>query len=48
MPPSTRYSALRVLGGVCGMRATEGWRDEAAQIVDLLFDGLRYGAAAAR
>lgn len=35
---------LRALGGICGMRATEGWRDEAAHITGLLFDGLRYGA----
>ncbi|MFJ8790659.1 TetR/AcrR family transcriptional regulator [Streptomyces sp. NPDC102462] len=35
---------LRALGGICGMRATEGWQAEARQITALLFDGLRYGA----
>jgi AcrR family transcriptional regulator len=35
---------LRALGGVCGMRATEGWQDEALSITALLFDGLRFGA----
>lgn len=41
---------LRALGGVCNLRATEGWRDDAARITAILFDGLRYGAdtAAAR
>ena len=35
---------LRALGGICGMRATEGWLVEARQITALLFDGLRHGA----
>jgi AcrR family transcriptional regulator len=35
---------LRALGGICGMRATAGWRDEAAKITQILFDGLRYGS----
>ncbi|WP_285565459.1 TetR/AcrR family transcriptional regulator [Streptomyces sp. RTGN2] len=34
---------LRALGGVCGMRA-KGWEDDAARIVAVLYDGLRYGA----
>lgn len=36
---------LRALGGICGMHATAGWRDEAARITQILFDGLRYGVA---
>ncbi|MEB3964425.1 TetR/AcrR family transcriptional regulator [Streptomyces kunmingensis] len=40
----TGSTLLRALGGICGMRATEGWLDEARQITALLFDGLRYGA----
>ncbi|MFE3176161.1 TetR/AcrR family transcriptional regulator [Amycolatopsis sp. NPDC059090] len=35
---------LRALGGMCGMRITEGWRDEAVRITEILLDGLRYGA----
>ncbi|WP_432832682.1 TetR/AcrR family transcriptional regulator [Dactylosporangium sp. CA-092794] len=35
---------LRALGGVCGMRATDGWKDEAVRITAILFDGLRFGA----
>ncbi len=35
---------LRALGGICGMHATEGWRDEAVRITEILFDGLRFGA----
>lgn len=35
---------LRALGGICGMRATEGWQDEAVRITAILFDGLRFGA----
>ncbi|MGA5499339.1 TetR/AcrR family transcriptional regulator [Streptomyces cinereoruber] len=34
---------LRALGGICGMRATEGWSAEARQITTLLYDGLRNG-----
>ncbi|WP_267717292.1 TetR/AcrR family transcriptional regulator [Streptomyces sp. CoH17] len=33
---------LRALGGVCSLRATEGWIDEARQIAALLFDGMRH------
>ncbi|MEV4048611.1 TetR family transcriptional regulator [Streptomyces sp. NPDC049744] len=33
---------LRALGGVCSLRATAGWIDEARQIAALLFDGMRY------
>jgi AcrR family transcriptional regulator len=40
----TGPTLLRALGGICGMRATEGWLDEARQITALLFDGLRHGA----
>ncbi|MET8404337.1 helix-turn-helix domain-containing protein [Streptomyces sp900116325] len=40
----TGSTLLRALGGICGMRATEGWLDEAQQITTLLFDGLRHGA----
>ncbi|GAA3354574.1 TetR/AcrR family transcriptional regulator [Saccharopolyspora gregorii] len=36
------WTVLRALGCVCGMRATDGWRDDAARIVALLFDGLRH------
>ncbi|MFB4301837.1 TetR/AcrR family transcriptional regulator [Actinomadura sp. NTSP31] len=35
---------LRALGGICGMRA-KGWKDDALQVVAVLYDGLRYGAA---
>lgn len=37
----TGSTLLRALGGICAMRATEGWLDEARQITALLFDGLR-------
>ncbi|MFC8086217.1 TetR/AcrR family transcriptional regulator [Streptomyces sp. NPDC057340] len=40
----TGPTLLRALGGICGMRATEGWLAEARQITALLFDGLRHGA----
>lgn len=40
----TGSTLLRALGGICGMRATEGWLVEAQQITALLFDGLRHGA----
>lgn len=39
----TGSTLLRALGGICGMRATEGWLVEARQITALLFDGLRNG-----
>jgi hypothetical protein len=41
-------TVLRALGSVCGMRATEGWQDDALSITALLFDGLRYGARAGK
>ncbi|MFI7382784.1 TetR/AcrR family transcriptional regulator [Streptomyces sp. NPDC049813] len=40
----TGATLLRALGGVCTLRATEGWIDEARQIAGLLLDGLRHGA----
>jgi predicted methyltransferase MtxX (methanogen marker protein 4) len=40
-------TVLRALGGICGMRATEGWQDEAVRITVILFDGLRFGAGKA-
>ncbi len=40
----TGPTLLRALGGICAMRATEGWLDEARQITGLLLDGLRHGA----
>ncbi|MGW6206437.1 TetR/AcrR family transcriptional regulator [Streptomyces sp. NPDC055089] len=40
----TGSTLLRALGGVCGMRATDGWLAEARQITALLYDGLRRGA----
>ncbi|MEV0915803.1 TetR family transcriptional regulator [Streptomyces sp. NPDC049967] len=40
----TGSTLLRALGGICGMRATEGWLAEARQITAILFDGLRHGA----
>ncbi|WP_411093500.1 TetR/AcrR family transcriptional regulator [Streptomyces sp. 049-1] len=39
----TGPTLLRALGGICGMRATEGWLAEARQITTLLYDGLRNG-----
>ena len=39
----TGPTLLRALGGICGMRATEGWLVEARQITALLYDGLRKG-----
>ncbi|MFF2331702.1 MULTISPECIES: TetR/AcrR family transcriptional regulator [unclassified Streptomyces] len=38
----TGSTLLRALGGICGMRATQGWLVEARQITALLFDGLRH------
>ncbi|MFB9927693.1 TetR/AcrR family transcriptional regulator [Amycolatopsis halotolerans] len=37
-------TVLRALGGICGMRIAEGWKDEAVRITEILLDGLRYGA----
>ncbi|MCF3963348.1 TetR/AcrR family transcriptional regulator [Streptomyces fuscigenes] len=36
---------LRAMGGVCNLRDTEGWREDAARITGLIFDGLRRPAA---
>jgi AcrR family transcriptional regulator len=43
----TGPTLLRALGGICAMRVTEGWLDEARQITTLLLDGLRHGATRA-
>ncbi|MFE5028287.1 TetR/AcrR family transcriptional regulator [Streptomyces sp. NPDC056656] len=43
----TGSTLLRALGGICSMRATEGWLAEARQITVLLYDGLRHGASQA-
>ncbi|SFF33578.1 hypothetical protein SAMN02787118_105430 [Streptomyces mirabilis] len=40
-------TVLRALGGISGMRATEGRREDAVRITVLPYDGLRYGAEAA-
>lgn len=32
---------LRAMGGICEMRATDGWQTEARQITSILYDGLR-------
>lgn len=40
----TGRTLLRAMGGVCEMRATDGWQEEAQQITAILFDGLRHGA----
>ncbi|WP_406636704.1 TetR/AcrR family transcriptional regulator [Amycolatopsis sp. WGS_07] len=37
-------TVLRALGGICGMRVTEGWEEEAVRITEILLDGLRFGA----
>jgi len=39
----TGPTLLRALGGICAMRATEGWLAEARQITTLLYDCLRNG-----
>ncbi|MFJ9327105.1 TetR family transcriptional regulator [Streptomyces sp. DSS69] len=44
----TGPTLLRALGGVCTLRATPGWIDEARQIASLIFDGLRYSATGPR
>ncbi|MGW5361930.1 TetR/AcrR family transcriptional regulator [Actinopolymorpha pittospori] len=44
----TGRTLLRAMGGVCEMRATNGWQEEAQQITAILFDGLRHGATRAR
>ncbi|WP_202231842.1 TetR/AcrR family transcriptional regulator [Actinacidiphila reveromycinica] len=38
-------TVLRAMGGVCNLRATGAWREDAERITRLLFDGLRYPAA---
>ncbi|MGW6404979.1 TetR/AcrR family transcriptional regulator [Streptomyces sp. NPDC055134] len=43
----TGPTLLRALGGICSMRATEGWLAEARQITALLYDGLRHGTSQA-
>ncbi|MFF0311339.1 TetR/AcrR family transcriptional regulator [Streptosporangium sp. NPDC004379] len=40
----TGPTLLRALGGICAMRVSEGWLDEARQVTALLLDGLRHGA----
>lgn len=35
---------LRALGSICGMHA-KGWQDDAVRITEILYDGMRYGAA---
>jgi hypothetical protein len=39
----TGPTLLRAPGGICTMRVSEGWLDEAHQITGLLLDGLRHG-----
>jgi AcrR family transcriptional regulator len=39
---------LRAMGGICMATDTPGWADRTGRLVDLLVDGLRYGARAAR
>ena len=39
----TGHVLLRAMGGICEMRATGGWQDEARLITTVLFDGLRHG-----
>lgn len=34
-------TVLRALGGVCALRAVEGWQDEAVHIIMIFYDGLR-------
>lgn len=35
---------LRAMGGICMATDTPGWADRTGRLVDLLMDGLRYGA----
>lgn len=37
----TGRTLLRAMGGICEMRAIDGWQQEARQISAILFDGLR-------
>ncbi|NYH40785.1 AcrR family transcriptional regulator [Micromonospora jinlongensis] len=39
----TGRTLLRAMGGICEMRATDGWQEEARQITAILFDGLSHG-----
>lgn len=36
---------LRAMGGICMAADTPGWAERTGRLVDLLMDGLRYGAA---
>ena len=36
---------LRAVSGICMANDARGWSERAARLVDLLMDGLRYGAA---
>jgi AcrR family transcriptional regulator len=48
-PESTNPDDLmRAMSGFCLVSDQPGWQDQAIRLVDLLVDGLRYGAAAAR
>lgn len=38
---------LRAMGGICMAADTPGWADRTGRLVDLLMDGLRYGAPGA-
>lgn len=38
---------LRAMGGICMATDSPGWADRTARLVDLLVDGLRYGAPGA-
>ncbi|MEU1646330.1 TetR/AcrR family transcriptional regulator [Micromonospora zamorensis] len=44
----TGRTVLRAMGGICEMRATDGWQEEARQITAILFDGLRHDAPKVR
>ena len=37
---------LRAMSGICMASDQPGWQDQARRLVDLLLDGLRYGAPA--
>ena len=39
---------LRAMGGICMAADTPGWADRTGRLVDLLMDGLRYGASKPR
>ncbi|MET7963992.1 TetR family transcriptional regulator [Micromonospora zamorensis] len=44
----TGRTLLRAMGGICEMRAVDGWQEEARQITAVLFDGLRHGTPKVR